>query len=763
MSLYDKAKVIFSAAAGAGNKDVAYNIKPVEKLKVDEVLESPSDFSSGGPWNPSSSITVANSVATFTGSGYMALYQNNIFEEGKVYKISVTTTIRKGEGIRVGTGQDSQDITGSNTPITTDGSHSFYFTGQGETNDHRIVIRAHNDSTAYDFDVSNFSVREVEQKANDFSFVRASDLTATYEGADGLIKKTRENNLTNSNDFSIGGGSGGWYKTVDGPNTHPAVVSAATVSGYDGTTNAWKLEAGDNPDTTDDLEAYIRQPSTNSGVQTFSVYARGGNVDYVRLIALGNDGNGNTSNANAFFELTGSGTKTYSNNVIDTNIEKITGGDNPWYRCSITFDRTLVTGVRIQVADGNGNSDGFADSSKVTEGDNIYIQDAQLEYGLVATPYIHRTDSYSKSTAGIQEDEPRYDYSLDNDAPPVLMLEPERQNLVSHSEYISEFSGSRTTVTHNYGTSPDGFDNSSRMVNTTDDGGHRIYTSQFDVTLNSDYTISVFAKKGSRKIISMELMGSNESYVGFDEPIFNLDDASISGDSSNAFMEDYGNGWYRCGVTSSATSVPSTGKYRMYLYLRNDLSVKNYVGSTGDNVELYGMQVEKGSCVTSYIPTYGSAATRETDTIPQYTPSSTNLDKYTFFVHSHSDRVTSDNRAPRLKGDGNSALMGIFVNTAGKKQFFLYDNENNSALSKATFGSFEAGDDTKYAFVVDNIALEAKLFIDGVLRETISLTERVDAKIIAVGNSDGNPDRIKSIMYFPEALEDADAVSLTTI
>ena len=207
MSLYDKAKVIFSAAAGAGNKDVAYNIKPVEKLKVDEYIANGGFDDGTTGWGASASISVSAGKAVFDGSGYMALYQNDIFEEGKVYKISVTTTIRKGEGIRIGTGQNSQDITGDSTPITKSGSHSFYYTGQGDANDHRIVIRAHNDGTAYDFDIDNVSVREVEQKANDFSFVRASDLTATYEGADGLIKKTRENHLTNSNDFSISGGS----------------------------------------------------------------------------------------------------------------------------------------------------------------------------------------------------------------------------------------------------------------------------------------------------------------------------------------------------------------------------------------------------------------------------------------------------------------------------------------------------------------------------------------------------------------------------
>jgi hypothetical protein len=413
--------------------------------------------------------------------------------------------------------------------------------------------------------------------------------------------------------------------------------------------------------------------------------------------------------------------------VISTTCEAI---GSSWWRITMTVEQDDMRWY-LYTTDG---TETLVDDVTVT------LQDAQLEQGLVATPYIHRTDSYSKSTAGIQEDEPRYDYSLDNDAPPVLMLEPERINLVTRSEGTTNLNLT-TGVTEAYDfdeVSPTGFkEGVVEVSNLLAASGDRCNFTGPIIAADrgEDFTGSCFVKGTSGEKITYYIKRSGG-------------DSASSPDVVHTFNGE----WQR--ISATFTSEANNTDAAFYL--------KKQASSTADSCFIWGYQIEKGSCVTSYIPTYGSAATRETDTIPQYTPSSTNLDKYTFFVHSHSDRVTPDNRAPRLKGDGNSALMGIYVNTEGKKQFFLYDNENNSALSKATFGSFEAGDDTKYAFVVDNIALEAKLFIDGVLRETISLTERVDAKIISVGNSDGNPDRIKSIMYFPEALEDADAVSLTT-
>ena len=72
MSLYDKASLIFSGAAGAGKEEVAYNIKPVEKLKVDELVTN-GDFSYDGDWIEGTGWSISDGKATKTapsGSDY---------------------------------------------------------------------------------------------------------------------------------------------------------------------------------------------------------------------------------------------------------------------------------------------------------------------------------------------------------------------------------------------------------------------------------------------------------------------------------------------------------------------------------------------------------------------------------------------------------------------------------------------------------------------------------------------------------------------
>ena len=104
---------------------------------------------------------------------------------------------------------------------------------------------------------------------------------------------------------------------------------------------------------------------------------------------------------------------------------------------------------------------------------HIYIQDAQLEAGLVATDYIETTSSTAQ--AGILEDMPRLDYSGGASCP-ALLLEPQRTNVLPYSEYFNGWTQLNTISADNSATSPEGVQNAAKLVASSGYSNKVIYT-----------------------------------------------------------------------------------------------------------------------------------------------------------------------------------------------------------------------------------------------------------------------------------------------
>jgi hypothetical protein len=157
----------------------------------------------------------------------------------------------------------------------------------------------------------------------------------------------------------------------------------------------------------------------------------------------------------AWFDLTNGVVGTIIGYVIDTEITSLGSG---WYRCSISVNLVNSPSIYLLL---------LMERMTSASVEFVYIQDVQLEQGLVARDYIETTTT--ALYGGITDNVPRLDYT--DSSCPALLLEPQRTNKIEQSEYFSgtywaktaNGSGIAPVVTQNYAVSPEGLQNASRV------------------------------------------------------------------------------------------------------------------------------------------------------------------------------------------------------------------------------------------------------------------------------------------------------------
>lgn len=507
--------------------------------------------------------------------------------------------------------------------------------------------------------------------SGDFTYTRGTD-TATRVGADGYIKKERANLLVQSNQFDTT-----WVINTS--------VSEGE-EGYDGTTDAWSLTRAVGG------ALMGKQTVSLSGVSTYSIYAKINTNNGIGL-ALGG-----LSIAARFDLRDATKTQAVTETGIISSSQKYVG--NGFYRLSITANVSGSIEARIYLTTADATT---SDSN----GGTHIIQDAQVEEGLVATPYIETTTA--PVYEGLTDNLPRIDYT---GGTPSILLEPSRTNLLTHSEWIGGWSPVNDAT---------------------------IDTPQ-EFTLNSTGARLQAGSIGSPS-------GNFVFYAVFDS-------ADIGKTIRLSYYDATAGGWN----FGSNITIDSNGRAERIISTGSNVvgNVAFYGTSTSQSFTLKYCQFEAGSYPTSYIPTYGSSATR-------------NQDQASFTI----DAATTS----------WSVFMDVknWTDVSNSGQFFfrnIADTTNSLFYYGACFGVQESVGQQyscgklsnyevyngKFAVTYDGVNT-VKIYIDGVLRDTITTADTAKTAGIDGGNlyyaGSSASKEIKSLLVFSTTLTDDECIALT--
>lgn len=412
--------------------------------------------------------------------------------------------------------------------------------------------------------------------AGDLTFTRATDAWRT--NSQGLIQGTPWNLFRYSEDFS----NGNWSKGSSTISTNTALAPNGTL-----TADSF-VSAGSG-------SCFFSQYfNIVSRTCTISIHVKYVDRQFIQIL-YGSVFSSDYAN----FDI--------KNGLITAGVNSsssISNVGNGWFRISMTTTGGINLPESYIWAIDSGTSARASTSSGVG---SYYVWGAQAVESSSALQYFPTTD---------RQDVPRIDYSLGGC--PTLLMEPQRTNLQLNSEDFSTYGQVSVTTTVNQTAAPTGLSTADLIAETAVTSGHSVFNNfACSVTSGTTYTLSCYLKKGpgatAPDIIQLSSpQGFTSLYANY-----NITTGVVTQSSGvvSTSITSVGNGWWRCSLTATASSIALFSGLAIVLVNNNPTSgaSPSYLGQVTSNVYAWGGQVEAGAYPTSYIPTTTASVTRNAD------------------------------------------------------------------------------------------------------------------------------------------------------
>jgi len=341
-----------------------------------------------------------------------------------------------------------------------------------------------------------------------------------------------------------------------------------------------------------------------------------------------------------------------------------------------------------------------------------------------------------------------------------LLVEEARTNLITYSNDFTDASWIENGLTTSQVsvTAPNGSSESTKITEDGATGVHQFYGQ--NVSGISPVAVSGYFKAAEYSTFQLTIGGAvNQPYANFD---LSSETVSATGNGGAGFIQDVGNGWYRCTLTATPAS---NGSWMVFLTDGDTVASRGpaYTGDGTSGIYIWGAQVEAGSFPTSYIPTAGSTVTRAADV------ATIGVGAFGYNKTAGTVLITADS-AQTTDYPGAFAFNG----NSGANRWYLYSSAgtwtarqfiDNVGTGIINLSAVEASAETKLALALKGSSASAVKDGGSVVNNaTFPIPPLIDE--MEIGDGPGGVTQlnghISSIAYYPRRLTDAQIKALTS-